>query len=87
MKIPDDMNDKEMASRMNAKAVVSVRDMLLFLGASDEVLQECDERREILKNEPCRDKTYFEVTTELPNGMKCGFVRGKVDWSGTKFEE
>lgn len=84
--IPDDMNNAELAKSTGAEAVVSIRDFMVLLCASDQVLSDYDERKEILEREPWRqDGQWFEVVGEL-NGMKCGFTRGEIDWSGTRFE-
>lgn len=84
LRIPADMNDYEMARKLGAKAVVSIRDMMLLLGASDEQLRKCDERKEILKREPWRIMRE-QIGKARPNGMTP--MRVTVDWSGTKFAE
>jgi hypothetical protein len=88
VKIPADMNRPEIAAEMGAKAVVSIRDMLVLLGAPDQDLRDFDERDEILAREPWRNKTRFvPMGNPMPNGMRVGFMEGEIDWTGTRFEE
>lgn len=84
--IPADMNNVELAKATGSRAVVSLRDMMLLLGASDQDMQDWDERDEILTAEPWRNKTTFRVVGECPNGMKYGFMEGYIDWTGTRFD-
>lgn len=85
--IPADMNLADKAQAMGAKAVVSIRDFMVLLGASDQELRDFDERNEILARDPWRkDGLWFEVVGTLPDGMKAGFQRGEIDWSGTRFD-
>lgn len=87
MIIPEDMNDSHKAEQLGAQAVVSIRDMMILLGASDEQLRDCDERKAILEREPWRkDGLWFEAIGEMPDGSKVGFQRGEIDWSGTRFD-
>jgi len=89
LQIPADMIDHEAAEKIGCKAVVSIRDLLVLLGASDEVLRDCDERDEILAREPWRrDGLKFRpVGDPLPDGTRLGFTEGEIDWSGTRFEK
>ncbi len=87
MNLPADMNDAGAAKRLNAKAVVSIRDLLVLLGASDQELQDCDDRAEILAREPWRrDELKWRELGKTDGGISVGVVDGSVDWSGTRFE-
>jgi len=86
LKIPEDMIDKERTAAAGAAAVVSIRDMLVLLGASDQELKDSDDRAEILAREPWRkDGLWFESLGSFENGVEHGFMRGQIDWSGTRF--
>ncbi len=85
LKIPTDMIDADLSAKTGG-TTVSIRDMMILLGVSDEELRDMDERDEILAREPWRKASIkFEALAELPNGMKLGVMRGAVDWSGTRF--
>jgi hypothetical protein len=85
--IPADMNDRNAAAKIGAKAVVSIRDMLVLLGMPDDELAASDERREILAEEPWRrDGIKFVPIGTGPNGLRLGYMTGEVDWSGTRFD-
>lgn len=84
--IPADMLRPELNEQFGCEAVVSIRDMMICLGATDEQLRDMDERDEILEREPWRkDGLGFQVTATMPNGMQLGFSTGEIDWSGTRF--
>lgn len=76
------MNDAGLAAELGASAVISMRDMLVLLGATDDELRNYDERREILYREPWRDRTRF---VPLRPGSTVGSLEGDIDWSGTRF--
>lgn len=85
VRIPDDMIDRDLSRAMGG-TVVSIRDMMIALGASDEVLRDIDEQNDILAREPWRrDGVKFVVRGTLPNGMQWGCMTGEVDWTGTRF--
>jgi hypothetical protein len=83
--IPADMIDHEASAKAGC-TVVSIRDMLVALGASDQQLRDHDERQEILEREPWRKDGLKWVPVGKPlNGMQGGYMDGKIDWSGTRF--
>ena len=86
MNIPADMNRADMAEAIGARAVVSIRDMLILLGATDEQLRDHDEQLEILNREPWRRKTRYVEMGRRPDGMTYGYFKGEIDWTGTRFE-
>lgn len=83
--VPQDMNNQELAKKINAKAAVSMRDMLVLLGTSDEKLWLADAMREIRVSEPWRDGTKF-VTTGSFGNMKVGYVEGQWHYFWTAYE-
>lgn len=93
VKIPADMFQVDKAKAVGAKAVVSIRDLLVLLGATDQQLKDCDERAEILAREPWRrDSLRFipcgePMLDETGKVWQGGFSEGEIDWSGTRFEK
>ncbi len=85
LKIPADMIDAERSAKAGCK-VVSIRDLMILLGVSDEKLRDMDEQDEILAREPWRrDGIKFVEGGDCGNGMKWGTMTGSIDWSGTRF--
>ncbi len=86
IRIPADMIDTERSEKAGCK-IVSIRDMMILLGVSDEKLRDMDERDEILAREPWRkDSVKFVPCGEMGNGWKYGTMVGEIDWTGTRFE-
>lgn len=85
--IPADMLDVAAAKKINARALVSIRDLIILL-STDEQLRDMDEQDAILKREPWRDKgAGVEKTGEVIDGVEVYEWRRNVDWSGTSFEK
>lgn len=83
--IPLDMQRPELADKFGG-TVASIRDLMILFGASDQQLRDSDEQDRILAREPWRrNKLHFQTIKRLEGGGKLGFMRGKVDWSGTRF--
>lgn len=83
LRIPADM----IQSAPDEPTTVSIRDMLILLGTSDEKLRDMDERDEILAREPWRDQTkWVEWPGQEGAAYKFGHIEGRIDWSGTRFE-
>jgi hypothetical protein len=84
--IPADMIDREASAKAGC-TVVSIRDMLVALGATDEQLRDHDERQEILEREPWRRDGLKRILCGKPvNGMQLFYMTGEIDWSGTRFD-
>lgn len=87
MHISDDMNDPEAAARLNYENVVSIRDMMIFLGIPDEYLRDCDDMDEILKREPWRlDGIKRRGLFADDFGRQWTACEGSINWSGTRFD-
>ncbi len=86
MTIPADMVNAELSEKVGG-TVVSIRDMLLALGASDDSLRDYDERQEILAREPWRTANLkFVPLGDKVDGCQIGYTKGKIDWTGTRFK-
>lgn len=89
MQIPADMVNQEASEELGG-TVVSVRDMLVLLGATDEELREQDRisqlRKDILVREPWRDKTR-KRNVGVMNGREMFVIEGIVGWSGTEMQQ
>lgn len=85
-RVPADMNHPSLADKMGAEAVISIRDMLVLVGAPDQALRDFDERQEILDREPWRrDGVRWVVYAKSLDGFEFGCFDGEIDWSGTRF--
>jgi hypothetical protein len=87
MNIPQDMIVEQ---TKQGGTVVSIRDLLVLLGASEEKLRDMDEQDEILAREPWRRDTCLFIPllgSEVILGWKCGHSEGGIDWRGTRFHK
>jgi hypothetical protein len=82
MNIPADMN----VAPSGQPPVVSIRDLLVLLGTSDEKLRDMDERDAVLAREPWRWDTLVSVVHSWWGDSAFTTSAGEADMRGTRFD-